>query len=88
MVLSDFPFKEFFSRLYNKAFDEDIFSSAAQVAFYFSFAIFPLLLFFISLIGLVLSSADDLRGELFYYLRQVMPFSAFELVQTTINEIT
>lgn len=88
MFLLDFPYKEFFSRLYNKAFDEDIFSSAAQVAFYFSFAIFPLLLFFISLFGLVLSSADDLRGELFYYLRQVMPYSAFDLVQTTIDEIT
>lgn len=88
MSFLSFSYKEFFSRLYEKAFDEDIFSSAAQVAFYFSFAIFPLLLFLVSLIGLVLSSADDLRGELFYYLRQIMPFSAFELVQTTIREVT
>jgi membrane protein len=88
MSLLTFPIKDFFSRLYEKAFDEDIFSSAAQVAFYFSFAIFPLLLFLISLIGLVLSSADDLRSELFYYLRQIMPYSAFELVQTTIKEVT
>ncbi len=83
-----FKYKEFFSLLYDKSFDKDIFSSAAQVAFYFSFAIFPLLLFLISLIGMVLSSADELRNELFYYLRQVMPGSAFDLVETTINEIT
>ncbi len=63
-------------------------SSAAQVAFYFSFALFPLLLFLISLFGMVLSSADDLRGELFFYLRQIMPASAYELVQTTIKEVT
>lgn len=88
MFLLNFRYKQFFSRLYEKAFDEDIFSSAAQVAFYFSFALFPLLLFLISLIGMVLSSADDLRSELFYYLRQIMPYSAYELVQTTINEIT
>ncbi len=88
MSFLNFPIKEFFSRLYEKAFDEDIFSTAAQVAFYFSFAIFPLLLFLISLIGLVLSSADDLRSELFYYLRQIMPFSAFDLVKNTIDEVT
>ncbi len=58
------------------------------MAFYFSFALFPLLLFLITLFGMVLSSADDLRGELFYYLRQVMPYSAYNLVQTTIKEVT
>lgn len=88
MPALDFPFKEFFSQLYEKAFDEDIFSTAAQVAFYFSFAIFPLLLFLVSLFGLVLSSADDLRSELFFYLRQIMPYSAFDLLKHTIDEIT
>jgi membrane protein len=84
----DFPYKLFFSKLYDRSFDEDIFSSAAQVAFYFSFAIFPLLLFLVSLIGLVLSSADDLRAEMFFYLRQIMPYSAFDLLKNTIDEVT
>ncbi len=88
MIFSNFHFKTFFGRLYDKAFEEDIMSSAAQVAFYFSFALFPLLFFLITLFGMILSSADDLRGELFYYLRQVMPYSAYQLVQTTIKEIT
>ncbi len=63
-------------------------SSAAQVAFYFAFALFPLLLFFVSLFGLVLESAEALRAEMFFYLRQVMPVSAFNLVKTTIDEVT
>ena len=88
MNFKNFQFKTFFYKLYDKAFEEDILSSAAQVAFYFSFAIFPLLLFLVTLFGMVLSSADDLRGELFYYLRQVMPYSAYELVRTTIKEVT
>ncbi len=88
MTLPTVSIRNFFSKLYNRSFDEDIFSSAAQVAFYFSFAIFPLLLFLVSLFGLVLSSADDLRGEMFYYLRQLMPFSAFDLLKTTIDEVT
>ena len=80
--------KAFFKRLYEKAlFEEDILSTAAQVAFYFSFALFPLLLFLISLLGIILGTADDLRGELFFYLRQIMPYSAFDLVQKTITEV-
>jgi len=87
--MTDFSFKKFFSRFYTKSFlEEDLMSSAAQVAFYFAFALFPLLLFFLSLFGLVLESADELRTEMFYYLRQVMPVSAFELVKTTIEEVT
>lgn len=81
-------YKVFFHRLYDKLFEEDIFSSAAQVAFYFSFAIFPLMLFALSLFGLILESAEDLRGELFFYLRQIMPYSAYELLANTIKEVT
>ena len=88
MNVKNFQFKTFFYKLYDKIFEEDIMSSAAQVAFYFSFALFPLLLFLVTLFGMVLSSADDLRGELFYYLRQVMPYSAYQLVVTTIKEVT
>ena len=62
-------------------------SSAAQVAFYFSFAFFPLLLFLVSLFGLVLESTDELRGELYHYLSRIMPPSAYQLVRTTMDEI-
>lgn len=81
--------KDYFSRLYTKAaVEEDLLSSAAQVAYFFAFALFPLLLFLISLFGLVLESTNDLRTELFFYLRQVMPGSASDLVQKTIEEVT
>jgi len=81
--------KDFFKRLYTKVIDEeDLMSAAAQVAFYFAFALFPLLLFLVTLFGIVLESADDFRGEMFFYLKQVMPGSAYELVQTTIDEVT
>ncbi len=87
--LKDLKAKDFFVRLYEKAFvEEDIVSNAAQVAFYFAFAIFPLLVFLVSLFGFVLIAADDLRAEMFFYLRQVMPHSAFELVRKTIQEVT
>lgn len=87
--LSKISVKDFFSRLYNKSWiEEDLLSSAAQVAFYFAFALFPLLLFLVTLFGIVLDSAADLRAEMFFYLRQVMPGSASDLVQKTIDEVT
>lgn len=82
-------FKAFFKRLYEKSlFEEDILSTAAQVGFYFTFALFPLLLFLFSLFGIILESADEFEAELFVYLSQIMPSSAYVLVQTTIKEVT
>ena len=87
--LTNINWKDFFKRLYTKAFDEEeILGVSAQVAFYFAFALFPLLLFLISIFGFVLDSAQDLRQEMFFYLQQVMPGSAYELVQKTITEVT
>ncbi len=75
-------------RLYNKFWEEDVLSSSAQVAFYLSFSLFPLLLFLVNLFGLILGSATDLRDELFSYLGQIMPNSAYLLVQKTILEVS
>src|SRR5215213_6169674 len=75
-------------RLYDVFWEEDILSRAAQVAFYLAFSLFPLLLFLVNLVGLILGSADDLRLELFSYLRQIMPSSAYLLVKNTILEVT
>ena len=87
--LQQLRLKDFFFRFYKKAFEEeDVTSNSAQVAFYFAFALFPLLLFLVSLFGIVIESAGDLRAEMFYYLRQVMPTSAYDLVQKTIEEVT
>lgn len=84
---STFQFKKFFPELYDKAFDTDVFNHSAQVAFYFSFSFFPLLLFLMSVFGLILESTDTLRQELFIYLAQIMPGSAYDLVQKTLDEI-
>ena len=86
-AITEFDWKRFFVRLYERSFDADIFSRAAQVAFYFSFALFPLLYFLVSLFGILIESSEGLRGELFSYLRQIMPASVFDLVRKTIDEI-
>jgi membrane protein len=86
-IFSTFAWKIFFQELYKKFFETDVMSAAAQVAFYFSFAFFPLLLFLVTLFGMILESTEELRGELYGYLGQIMPGSAYELVRTTMDEI-
>ena len=79
--------KTFFRKLYCKIDSTDLFNRAAQVAFYLSFAFFPLLLFLVTLVGIVLGSTDSLKRELYSYLFQIMPASAFDLVHKTLDEI-
>lgn len=84
---ANFGWKTFFVRLYDLLFEADVLSRAAQIGFYFSFALFPLLYFLVSLFGLVLESSDSLRGELYRYLQQIMPMTVFDLVKKTVDEI-
>src|SRR6476620_2271525 len=86
-LLPRVDWKAFFRNLYDKITKTDVFNHSAQVAFYFSFAFFPLLLFLVSLFGLVLSSTEGLRAELYQYLAQIMPSTAFDLVHKTMDEI-
>ncbi len=87
LSIKGLDWKTFFKKLYAKVFDTDVQSRAAQVGFYFSFAFFPLLLVLIALFGLVLESTEGLRSELFTYLRQIMPWSAYQLVEKTLEEV-
>jgi Predicted membrane protein len=83
----NFEWKKFGRSVYEKTLETDVFGNAAQVAFYFSFAFFPLLLFLVTLFGMILESTTSLQSELYQYLGQIMPGEAFDLVRTTMDEI-
>lgn len=82
-----FNWGHFFRKLYNRAYEADILTSAAAIAFYFSFALFPLLYFVISLLGIILGTSNAVRAELIVYLRHLMPDEAYQLVNKVIDEI-
>ena len=86
--LIDFDWKWFFVRLYERSYETDLLNRAAQVAFYFSFSLFPFLLVFFGVFGLILESTDALRRELFAYFARIMPASAYELVRATVEEVS
>jgi membrane protein len=83
----NFRWKTFGHELYNKTLETDVFGRAAQVAFYFSFAFFPLLLFLVTLFGMLLESTESMQAELYQYLGRIMPTDAFDLVRSTMEEI-
>lgn len=79
--------RKFAVRLYTVTAESDLFGRAAQSAFYFSLAIFPFLLFVISIFGLILRSADAFKSETYSYIGRVMPGAASELVRRTMDEV-
>lgn len=84
---NDLEWKVFFSKLWGRILETDIFDRSAQTAFFFTFALFPLLFFIVSLFGLIIGTTDGLREELFAYLHRLMPAVVYTLVSTTLLEI-
>ena len=80
--------KGFASRLWTRVNDHDIFGGAAQLSYYFLLALFPLLLFLVTLLGYFAEAGSGLRIKLLTYLATVMPGSAVTLVRGTLDEIS
>src|SRR4029079_936608 len=56
--------------------------------FYFLLALFPLLLFLTALLGYFADPGTELRRNLLTYLSAIVPVSAFDLINTTVDEIS
>ena len=74
--------------VWNELYAGNLLTHSAALSFYFLFALFPLLIFLVTLIGFFVDSGSDLRASLFGYLRRVVPSSAFVLINTTLDEIS
>lgn len=68
--------------------DDRIFGHAAELGFYFLFALFPTLLCASSILGLAARSAFQFYDKLLDYLAVVIPTAALGTVLSTFNETT
>lgn len=66
---------------------DDLFSLASDLAFNAILALFPLLIFLLTLLGIFASHSAALRVTLLQYLARVLPPGAFELVRETLVEV-
>jgi membrane protein len=76
------------SNVWSEIDKDDVLGRAAQLSFYFLLALFPFLIFVSAVLGQVFAGNADLYLDLLSYLQTVMPVSAYNLVRTTIDEIT
>jgi membrane protein len=65
---------------------DHVFGHAAELGFYFLFALFPTLFCAGSILGMAARSADQIYARLLDYLALVIPTSALGTVLTTFNE--
>jgi membrane protein len=70
------------------SFAHDIFDRAAALAFSFLFALFPLLVFFIALVGLFAAHRTALLNRLLAHLTGVMPAGVLDLLRAELNELS
>jgi membrane protein len=87
-TLSGLTWRELFKRVWEQINKDDVFGRAAQLSYYFLLALFPLLLFLMTLLGYFAEAGSQIRNNLINYLGKVMPPSAIELVHKTIDEIS
>jgi membrane protein len=74
-------------RVLRRFFQGDIFTQAAALSFYFIFALFPMIVSLLAVVGLF-AQRNTFRSGLIAQLGRIMPSSALALVQTTVSEIT
>jgi membrane protein len=86
--LGGLTLKDFGKRVWSEIQKDEIFGRAAQLAYYFLLALFPLLLFLTSVLGLLMGSGSGVRHNLFNYLSKVLPGDAFKLVDSTMYEVS
>jgi membrane protein len=87
-ALRNISWSELAKRVWNEINDDRVFGRAAELSYYFLLALFPLLIFLTSVIGLVLGSGTGTRHALFDYLARIMPPSAFQLLDATMWEVS
>jgi membrane protein len=83
--LGGLSLKELGGRVVNESLSDNITGFAAELAYYFLFALFPFLLFLTALIGYI--PIPDLFDRILALLAAVMPSEALTLIKDTLREV-
>jgi membrane protein len=75
-------------RVWLEIYEGTLLTHAAALAFYFLLALFPLMLFLITILGFFAEYGTELRLQLLMTLSRIVPSSASTLIYTTVDEIS
>ena len=84
----DISWAKIAQRTWKKGDADDIFGRSAQLAYYFFLALFPMLIFLISTLGIFSGAGEHIRHGMFQFLSQALPAAASDLIEKTMNEVT
>jgi membrane protein len=79
--------RQVLKRVYAGIEQDNLTGRAAELAFNFVLALFPLFIFLFSLLGLFASRGSTLRDNLFSYVYQVLPPDAAHVIANTLHEV-
>jgi membrane protein len=83
------PWKDLVRRIFLQIYEDQVLGHCAELAYYFLFSLFPLLLFLTTLLGYLAEANAELRVNLFSYLARVSPSQDIvNLLAGTLGEIT
>lgn len=68
--------------------EDEVTVRSAALAYYFMLAIFPAMLFLLSVLGFFAAAGTQLRESLFTTLARLLPGSASDLIHKTLDEVT
>lgn len=74
------------TRTFHAMFSDNLLSRAAEMGYYFLFALFPTLICASAILGLAAHQATNIYDSLLHYLALVLPGGAYEMVISTFNQ--
>jgi membrane protein len=81
--------KQFFLRLWRQIWEDEVLGRCAELAYFFLFSVFPLLLFLTTFLGYLAETNPELRLDLMTYLIRISPSPDVSALLTgTLQEIT
>src|ERR1700761_4114104 len=86
--LGGLTWRELVHRVWGGINRNDLINRAYELAYNFLLAVFPMLLFLLGLLGCFSREGSQLRNDLFYYVRLVLPPDASRLLMRTLVEVT
>jgi len=78
--------RELLARAWSGMSKNDLLNRGYELAYNFLLAVFPMLLFLVALLG-AFASAGKLRGDLFFYLQQLLPPAGYTVIVNTLREV-
>ena len=83
-ILGGLTVRELAAETWRKTNEDGVFGRAAELAYYFLLALFPMLIFLTSLVGFM----PGVRESIFKALANFLPGEAMTLVSQTISDVT